>query len=57
MSKPAQKCKKQCYFKQNFTLLLFITFKMAYSCWVSFWENLENPDVLQKKSFITSLTG
>ena len=46
---------KQCYFKQIYTLKLFIAFKMAYSCCFSLVGNLAFPELL-KKSFITSNT-
>ena len=32
MTEPAQKCDKQCYFKQKYNIKLFIAFKMACSC-------------------------
>ena len=35
MSEPAHKCENYAIFKQKYTLELFITFKMAYSCWRS----------------------
>ena len=40
-------------FKQNYSLNLFIAFRLAYFCCFSFGGNL---DFLQK-SFITSTTG
>ena len=42
--------------KQNFTIKVFIAFKMAYKCCFRLGENLDFPDFLQK-SFITSTTG
>ena len=56
MSEPAQKCENYAIFKQNYTLKLFVAFKMAYSCCFGLWGNLDFPDFLQK-SFITSTTG
>ena len=32
MSEPAQKCKNNPIFKQNYRAKLFLIFKMAYSC-------------------------
>ena len=32
MTEPAQKCENYAIFKQNYTIQLFIDFKMAYSC-------------------------
>ena len=56
MSEPAQKCENYAIFKQNYTLKLFVAFKMAYSCCFSLGGNLDFLDFLQK-SFITSTTG
>ena len=47
MSEPAQKCKNNAVFKQNYPAKLFLIFKMAYSCCFS----------LRGKSFITLTTG
>ena len=55
MSEPAQKCENYAIFKQNYTLKLFVAFKMAYSCCFSLEGNLDFPEFLQK-SFITSTT-
>ena len=52
MSEPAQKCKSNAIFKQNYTLKLFIDFKTAYSCSFSLRGYLD----FLKKSFITSTT-
>ena len=41
MSEPAQKCENFAIFKQNYTLELFIAFKMAYSCCFSLGGNLD----------------
>ena len=38
-------------FKQNYTLELFVAFKMAYSCSFGFRGNLDFPDFLQKKFY------
>ena len=48
MSEPALKCEKLGFFKQNFTLKLFIAFKLAYSCCLGLRGNLNFPDFLQK---------
>ena len=48
MSEPAQKCENYAIFRQNYTLELFVAFKMAYSCCFSLWGNL---DFLQKKFY------
>ena len=48
MSQPALKCENNAIFKQKYTLKLFITFKMAYSCY--FLD-------LFPKSVIASTTG
>ena len=39
---------KLCYFKQNYTLELFVAFKMAYSCCFGLRGNRDFPDFLQK---------
>ena len=51
MSEPAQKCENYAIFKQNYTLKLFVAFKMAYSCCFSLGGNLDFPDFLQKKFY------
>ena len=51
MSEPAQKCENYAIFRQNYTLELFVAFKMAYSCCFSLWGNLDFPDFLQKKFY------
>ena len=56
MSEPAQKCENFAIFKQNYTLELFIALKMAYCCCLGLRGNIDFPDFLQKKSFITSAT-
>ena len=48
MSEPAQKCKSNAIFKQNYTLKLFIDFKTAYSCSFSLRGYL---DFLKKKFY------
>ena len=53
MTECALKYEKNAIFKDNFTLKLFITFKMAYSCCFGLRGNLDFPDYLQK-SFISS---
>ena len=55
MSEPALKGENNAIFQQNYTLTMFITFKMAYSCCFSLGENLDFPDFFQK-SLITSTT-
>ena len=55
MSEPEQKSENNASFKQ-YTLKLFIAFKMAYSCCFSFGGHLNFPEFLQK-SFITSTYG
>ena len=50
MPGPAHKCKATVFFKQNYTLKLLITIKMAYLRIVG---NLENLDSSGKRSFIT----
>ena len=49
MSKPAQKCYNNAIFKQNYTIKLFVAFKMAYSCCFSLEGNLDFPEFLQTK--------
>ena len=51
MSEPAQKCENDAIFKQNYTLELFVAFKMAYSCYFGFRGNLYFPDFIQKKFY------
>ena len=41
----------QAIFKQNYTLELFISLKMAISCCFGLRGNLEFPDFLQKKFY------
>ena len=53
MSGPAQKCENNAISKQNFTLKLFIAFKMPHFCCFTLGENQDGLDFLQK-SFITS---
>ena len=50
MTEPAQKCENYAIFKQNYTIQLFIDFKMAYSCF-SLGGNLENLDLHQNKFY------
>ena len=42
---------KLCYFKQNFTLELFVAFKTANSCCFGLRGNLDFPDFLQKQFY------
>ena len=49
MFEPALKCQHNTIFRQNQSLKLFITFKMAYSCCFSLGENLDFADFLQKQ--------
>ena len=51
MSEPAQKCYNNAIFKQNYTLKLFVAFKMAYSCCFSLEGNLDFPEFLQRKLY------
>ena len=51
MSEPAQKCENYAIFKQNYTLELFITLKMAYCCCLGLGGNLDFPDFLQNKFY------
>ena len=55
MSEPSPKCENDTIFKHNYTLKLFISFKMAYFCCFSLGGTLDFPDFLQK-SFITLTT-
>ena len=56
MSGYAQKCENNCaIFKQNYTLKLFIAFKMACSCCFASRGNLDFQELLQK-SFKKSTT-
>ena len=48
MFEPALKCQHNAIFRQNYSLKLFITFEMAYSCCLSLGGNLDFPDFLQK---------
>ena len=58
MSEPAQKCNENnvAILKQNYSLKLFIAFKMAYSCCFGLMVNLYFLD-FPSKCFITSTTG
>ena len=47
MSEPAQKCENNAIFMQNYTLELFVAFRMAYSCHFGLRGNLEFPNFLQ----------
>ena len=48
MSEPARKCENNlAIFKQNYTLELFISLKMAISCCFGLRGNLDFPDFLQ----------
>ena len=49
MSEPSLKCENNASFKYNYTLKLFITSKMAYSCCYIQGRNLHFPDCLHKK--------
>ena len=51
MYEPAQKCENNAIFKQNYTLVLFISLKMAICCCFGLTGNLEFPDFLQKKFY------
>ena len=51
MSELAQNCENYAILTQNYTLELFIAFKMAYSCCFSFEGNLDFLDILQKKFY------
>ena len=48
MIEPAQKFQDNAIFGHNYSLKLFIIFKMAYSCCFGLGGNLDFPDVLQK---------
>ena len=48
MFEPALKCEHNAIFKQNYSINLFITLKMAYSCNFSLGGNLDFTDFLQK---------
>ena len=48
MFEPALKCQHNAIFRQNYSLKLFITFKMAYSCYFSLGRNLDFPELLHK---------
>ena len=56
MFEPALKCQHNAIFRQNYSLKLFITIKMANSCCFSLGGNLDFPDFHQK-CFITSTAG
>ena len=56
MSEPGLKCDNNGSFKQNYTLKLFITLQMAYSCCFSFRGNLDFPEIIQR-IFKTSTAG
>ena len=47
MFEPALKCQHYAIFKQNYSLKLFITFKIAYSCCFSLGGSLDFPDFLR----------
>ena len=49
MPELAQKCKNNVIFMQNYTLELFIAFRMAFSCHFGLRGNLEFPIFLQNK--------
>ena len=51
MSELEQKCENNAIFKPNYTLKLFVTFKMAYSCCFSSGGNLDFLEFLQKKFY------
>ena len=54
MSEPAQKCENNLFLSKTMrTLKWFIAFKMANSCCFSLGGNLDFPEFLPKKSFIT----
>ena len=58
MFEPAPKCENNdASFKQIYTLKLFIACKIGYSCCFSLGGNLDLPEFLKKKSFITPTTG
>ena len=43
MSEPAQKCENNAIFKQNYTLTLFIDFKMYSCCFILGGKSIFNP--------------
>ena len=47
MSEHALKCENSAIFKQNYTMKMFIAFKMAYSCCFGCRGNLDFPELLQ----------
>ena len=51
MFEPALNCQDNAIFKQNYSLKLFVAFKMAYYCCFSLGGNLDFPDFLQKKFY------
>ena len=51
MFEPALKCQDNAIFKQNYSLKLLTTFKMAYSCCFSLGRNLDFLEFLQKKFY------
>ena len=51
MTEPALKCENNAMFKQIYTIILFIAFKMAYSCCFSLGGNLDFPEFLKKKFY------
>ena len=51
MSEHALKCENSAIFKQNYTMKMFIAFKMAYSCCFGCRGNLDFPEFLQRKFF------
>ena len=51
LSEPAQKCENNAIFKQNKDLELFISLKMAISCYFYLRGNLDFPDFLQIKFY------
>ena len=57
MSEPALKCENNAIFKQNYTLELFISLKMAICCCFGLKGNLEFPDFLQKKFYNINYRG
>ena len=58
MTEPALNCENNmAIFKQNYTIKLFIAFKMAYSCSFRLRGNLAKFQDFFQKSFIASTTG
>ena len=56
LSEPALKCENNAICKQNYTLKLFIAFKMAYSCSFGLRRNLDFRDfVLFKHNFLQKI--